>query len=35
MERNLMTSMREITELRSWTDASNVHTFYVIYGMTH
>jgi hypothetical protein len=27
MERNLMTIMREITELRPWTDASNVHTF--------
>jgi len=27
MERNLMTIMREITELRPWTDASNVHAF--------
>lgn len=27
MERNLMTIMRELTELRPWTDASNVHTF--------
>lgn len=27
MERNLMTIMRELTTLRPWTDASNVHTF--------
>lgn len=27
MERNLMTILKEITELKPWTDASNVHTF--------
>jgi hypothetical protein len=27
MERNLTTILHEITELRPWTDASNVHTF--------